>query len=111
METLKLSARCTLTLPSRLRKRYALKPHDLLLAEPTGEGILLKPALATPIELSSDEPLAESEQNKEPVSHNSPEETNSRQVLDMLSHRSPGFNPLPAKILDEYIQETRASWD
>lgn len=65
METLKLSARSSLTLPQGLRKRYGLKPNDVLVVEPTAEGILLKPAVVTPIELYSDERLAEFEQNNE----------------------------------------------
>lgn len=59
MQTLTLSQRGTLTLPKKLRQRYALKPDDLLIAEETNEGILLRPATALPVELYSDERIAE----------------------------------------------------
>ncbi len=57
--TLRISPRGTVTLPKLLRQQYALDTHDLLLAESTAEGILLRPAIATPIELYTDERLAE----------------------------------------------------
>ena len=57
--TLRIGPRGTLTLPKALREQYALETHDLLLAEPTAAGILLRPAVATPIEIYSDERIAE----------------------------------------------------
>jgi len=57
--TLRMGPRGTVTLPKVLRQQYALTTHDLLLAESTPEGILLRPAVATPIEIYSDERIAE----------------------------------------------------
>lgn len=57
--TLRVGPRGTVTLPKLLREQYALGTHDLLLAEPTPEGILLRPAVATAIEIYTDERLAE----------------------------------------------------
>jgi bifunctional DNA-binding transcriptional regulator/antitoxin component of YhaV-PrlF toxin-antitoxin module len=57
--TLRVGPRGTVTLPKLLRERYALDTHDLLLAESTPEGILLRPAIATPIEIYTDERIAE----------------------------------------------------
>jgi bifunctional DNA-binding transcriptional regulator/antitoxin component of YhaV-PrlF toxin-antitoxin module len=57
--TLRMGPRGTVTLPKLLREQYALGTHDLLLAESTPEGILLRPAVATAIEIYSDERLAE----------------------------------------------------
>jgi bifunctional DNA-binding transcriptional regulator/antitoxin component of YhaV-PrlF toxin-antitoxin module len=57
--TLRMGPRGTVTLPKLLREQYALGTHDLLLAEPTPEGILLRPAVATAIEIYSDERIAE----------------------------------------------------
>jgi bifunctional DNA-binding transcriptional regulator/antitoxin component of YhaV-PrlF toxin-antitoxin module len=57
--TLRVGPRGTVTLPKQLREQYALGTHDLLLAEPTPEGILLRPAVARAIEIYTDERLAE----------------------------------------------------
>lgn len=56
---IKMSARGTVTLPKELRKKLAMKGEEMLIAESTDEGILLKPAATYPIELYSDERLAE----------------------------------------------------
>lgn len=47
--------RGVITLPAKLRKQLGLKPDDLLIAETTGEGLLLRPAVTLPIELYSAE--------------------------------------------------------
>ena len=60
--TLKISERGTVTLPKALRKRFAIKADELLIAEATEEGILLKPAVAYPIEIYTDKRIAEFEQ-------------------------------------------------
>jgi len=57
--TLRVGLRGTVTLPKQLREQYALTTNDLLLAESTAEGILLRPAVATPIEIYTDERIAE----------------------------------------------------
>lgn len=58
-ETLKMTDRGTVTLPRRLRKRYALEANALLIAEEKEDGILLRPATAQPIEIYSEARLRE----------------------------------------------------
>jgi len=65
-ETLKLTDRGTLTLSRNMRKKYALQANDLLIVEATDDGILLRPAIAEPIEIYSQERIqefAEAEEN------------------------------------------------
>lgn len=57
--TIKISPRGTLTLPRELRRRFVLKPNDVLIAEATEAGILLKPASVLPSELYTEKRLAE----------------------------------------------------
>jgi bifunctional DNA-binding transcriptional regulator/antitoxin component of YhaV-PrlF toxin-antitoxin module len=42
-----------------LRRVLGLKPDDLLIAETTAEGLLLRPAVPMPIELYTDERIRE----------------------------------------------------
>ena len=48
--TVTLSSRGVVTLPAKLRDAVGLKADDLLIAEVTPEGILLRPAMTLPIE-------------------------------------------------------------
>jgi AbrB family looped-hinge helix DNA binding protein len=57
--TLTVTDRGTVTLPSRLRKEMGIGADSLLIAETTEEGILLRPAVALPVEVYSQERLAE----------------------------------------------------
>lgn len=57
--TLVINSRGTITLPAKLRKTLGLSGDDLLIAETTDEGVLLRPAVALPIELYSAERVAE----------------------------------------------------
>lgn len=59
--TVKLTPRGTVTLPRAFRRQYVLKANDLLIAETTDQGILLRPASMLPTELYSEERLAEFE--------------------------------------------------
>jgi AbrB family looped-hinge helix DNA binding protein len=45
--------RGVITLPARLRKELGLKADDLLIAEATAEGLLLRPAVTLPVEMYS----------------------------------------------------------
>lgn len=47
--------RGVITLPSKLRKELGLKPDDLLIAETTADGLLLRPAVTLPVELYTTE--------------------------------------------------------
>jgi AbrB family looped-hinge helix DNA binding protein len=48
-----------ITIPARLCAAYGLKPNDKLVIEPSGEGLLLRPAGDEPIELYTDDRIAE----------------------------------------------------
>ena len=58
-ETAKVGKRGVFTIPAQLRKRFGLDDGSLLIAEEREDGILLRPAIATPIETYSDERTAE----------------------------------------------------
>jgi AbrB family looped-hinge helix DNA binding protein len=57
--TLTISSRGVITLPAKLRRALGLKPDDLLIAETTSDGLLLRPAVPLPIELYTDERVRE----------------------------------------------------
>lgn len=48
-----MTDRGVITLPARLRKELGLKADDVLIAETTAEGLLLRPAVTLPVELYS----------------------------------------------------------
>ena len=57
--TLTISRRGVVTLPAKLRRALGLKPDDLLIAETTPEGLLLRPAVPVPIEVYTEERVRE----------------------------------------------------
>ena len=59
MDTAKLGKRGTLVIPAKLRHRFALKEGDLLVTEEREDGILLRPAVAVPVEIYTPERKAE----------------------------------------------------
>lgn len=59
MEKVTIGRRGVLTLPARLRKRYGLRQNDELVVEETPQGLLLRPAVSMPIELYTEERIAE----------------------------------------------------
>ena len=58
-ETGKVGKRGVFTIPARLRKRFGIEDGSLLIAEEREDGVLLRPAIATPVEAYSDERVAE----------------------------------------------------
>lgn len=48
--TVTITSRGVVTLPAKLREALGIKPDDLLIAEATPEGILLRPAVTLPVE-------------------------------------------------------------
>jgi hypothetical protein len=50
--TLAISSRGVLTLPAKLRQAAGISPADQVVAETTAEGILLRPAVSLPVEIS-----------------------------------------------------------
>lgn len=53
--TITVTDRGVITLPAKLRKELGLKADDVLIAETTAEGLLLRPAVTLPVELYSAE--------------------------------------------------------
>lgn len=56
-ETSKVGKRGTLVIPAKLRNRFGLKEGSLVIAEETSEGILLRPAIAMPTVVLSQEQI------------------------------------------------------
>jgi AbrB family looped-hinge helix DNA binding protein len=59
MDTAKIGKRGTLVIPAKLRQRFALKEGDLLVTEVREDGILLRPAVAVPVEIYTPQRKAE----------------------------------------------------
>jgi AbrB family looped-hinge helix DNA binding protein len=57
--TIQINQRGTLTLPKKLRKRLGLEKGGVVVAEESKDGIILKPAVAFPVEIYSDERIKE----------------------------------------------------
>jgi AbrB family looped-hinge helix DNA binding protein len=54
-ETSKVGKRGTLVIPAKLRQRFGLQEGSLVIAEATPEGILLRPAIALPTTMFTQE--------------------------------------------------------
>ncbi|MBC8244115.1 MAG: AbrB/MazE/SpoVT family DNA-binding domain-containing protein [Verrucomicrobia bacterium] len=59
MTSVKLNERGSLTLPKRLREKYAMDGDSTVIVEDAGEGILVRPAEVVPVEIYSEARLAE----------------------------------------------------
>ena len=59
METSRVGKRGTVVVPAKLRQRFGLQEGTLLIAEEQSGGILLRPAVAVPVETYNDERKAE----------------------------------------------------
>ena len=57
-ETGTIGKKGVFTIPAAMRKRFGLQDGSLVIAEERDEGILLRPAVATAIEMYSDERTA-----------------------------------------------------
>ena len=60
--TISVNRRGVVTLPARLRQAMGIKADDLLIAETTPQGLLLRPAVTLPLEIYSEERIAEFDQ-------------------------------------------------
>ena len=58
-ETCKVGKRGTVVIPAALRRRFGMEEGTLLIAEERAEGILLRPAIALPVETYTPERRAE----------------------------------------------------
>lgn len=59
--TLTVSSRGVVSLPAKMRRATGIKGDDLLIAEITPEGILLRPTVMLPIELYTSDRIREFE--------------------------------------------------
>ena len=59
IEMTKVGSRGTVVIPVPLRRRYGLGEGTLMIAEPRDDGILLRPAVAVPVETYTPERKAE----------------------------------------------------
>ena len=57
--TSKVGKRGTVVIPSRLRKRFGIAEGSYVVAEEREDGILIRPAAVTPVEVYSPERVAE----------------------------------------------------
>jgi AbrB family looped-hinge helix DNA binding protein len=51
LETSKVGKRGTVVIPARLRRRFGIEEGTLVVAEATEEGVLIRPAVAVPVEV------------------------------------------------------------
>ncbi len=58
-ERVTINDRGVVTIPAALRRAFGLRAGEELIAEETPDGILLRPAVSVPIELYSEERIAE----------------------------------------------------
>ncbi len=61
---LTMNSRGVVTLPAKLRQAMGLKADDPLIAETTPQGLLLRPAITLPLEIYTDQRLAEFDQTE-----------------------------------------------
>ncbi len=64
-KVININNRGTLTLPKELRERLGIKGEGRVVAEETEGGILLRPGATFPIEIYTEERLAEFKNNNE----------------------------------------------
>lgn len=57
--TRKVGKRGAIVIPAKLRKRFGIEEGTLVLAEEREDGILIRPAVAVPIEIYTKERIAE----------------------------------------------------
>jgi AbrB family looped-hinge helix DNA binding protein len=57
--TSKVGRRGTVVIPARLRKRFGIEEGSYVMAEEREDGILIRPAVVTPVEMYSAERVAE----------------------------------------------------
>lgn len=58
-ETITVGRRGAITIPAKLRRAFGMEQNDHLIAEQTPEGILLRPAVSVPVEMYTEERIAE----------------------------------------------------
>jgi len=67
-ERLTMGLRGVITIPAKLREAYGLKPNDELLIEASEQGFFLRPSLSVPLEMYTEERIAEFSGDEEALS-------------------------------------------
>ncbi|MGB4258384.1 MAG: AbrB/MazE/SpoVT family DNA-binding domain-containing protein [Phycisphaerae bacterium] len=62
-----INERGVITIPAPLRQALGLKANDELIIEETDQGLLLRPSVSVPIELYSEERIAEFASDEEAI--------------------------------------------
>ena len=69
----KINERGVVTIPRALREAFGLKANDELIVEGTDKGILLRPAISVPIEIYTEERIAEFASDEDAIGEHLPE--------------------------------------
>ena len=64
-KVININDRGILTLPKEMRRRLGVNGNSQIIAEETGDGVLLRAGVTFPVELYSDKRLAEFDRNNE----------------------------------------------
>ena len=59
-----IGRRGAITLPAKLRKKFGLSQNDKLIVEDTDQGLLLRPAVSMPVEIYTEERIAEFQEDE-----------------------------------------------
>lgn len=68
-----MNDRGVITIPAVFRQAFGLEPHDELILESTDQGILLRPAISVPIEIYTEDRIAEFTSDEEAIGELLPE--------------------------------------
>jgi len=68
-ERLTMGLRGVITIPAKLREAYGLKPNDELLIETSEQGFFLRPSLSVPLEMYTEERIAEFSSDEEKLAN------------------------------------------
>jgi len=93
MEAVKVGRRGTIIVPAKLRKRYGFDEGTMVTAEPTEDGVLIRPAVVVPVERYTAERKAEFLLTTATTERDYEEARKEVQKLgldpDAIAHRSP----------------------
>jgi len=59
MQSARVGKRGAIVVPAKLRKRFGIEEGSIVIAEESGDGILIRPAVVVPVERYTDERKAE----------------------------------------------------
>jgi len=59
METVKVGRRGTVVIPAKMRRRFGIEEGEVVIAQETEDGVLIRPAVAVPVEIYTPERKAE----------------------------------------------------